>query len=316
MAAKVKILPTSRVGVAPLAEMAQQLRSFVPGWEDTAVFLEKGGAKGDLREDLEHLAHHDADGLLVASLGSEVVGFVGSFVRSRCLLISQLWVLPEHLGDEVASALFRRALQFGERSGTNRVLFQALTPWQLALGLQFSLTPLFPLLRLKLSPQKAQVAGHNLARMLPGAEVTGEAVSRRAFFADLERLDRLGRGFARPMDHEYWLFSRNLHLAVVREGERITAYAYGGAGQCGPVVGATEESALTALGWALQFAANSPPSNSAPEDPTVELLLPTSFGKATDHLMETGPEVLATSQWLVSKSTRYSHFIPASFSLV
>lgn len=316
MAAKVKILPTSRVGVAPLAEMAHQLRSFVPGWEDTAADPEKSGVKGDLREDLEHLVHHDADGLLVASHGSEVVGFIGSFVRSRYLLISQLWVLPEYLGEEVGSALFRRALQFGERSGINKVLFQALTSWQLALGLQFSLSPVFPLLRLKLSPEQAQMLGHHLARMLPSAEVTDEAVGRRAFFPDLERLDRLGRGFARPMDHEYWLFSRNLRLAVVREGERITAYAYGGAGQCGPVVGATEESALAALGWALQFAASPALSSSPTEDRTVDLMLPTTFGKAVDHVMGAKPQVLATSLWLASENLRFAHFVPSSFSLV
>lgn len=315
MARKVKILPTSRVGVAPLAEMVHQLRSFVPGWEDTAAHPERGGSRVDLREDLEHLVHHDADGLLVASHGSEVVGFIGSFVRSRYLLISQLWVLPEYLGEEVGPALFRRALQFGERSGTRNVLFQALTPWQLALGLQFSLSPLFPLLRLQLSTEQAQVLGHNLARLLPSAEVTSEAVSRRAFFSDLERLDRLGRGFARPLDHEYWLFSRNFRLAVVREGERITAYAYGGAGQCGPVVGATEASALAALGWALEFAVSSSPFTSTTEDRTVELMLPTTFGKAVDHVMGAKPQVLATSLWLANENFRFAHFVPGSFSL-
>jgi hypothetical protein len=315
VAGKVKVLPTSRVGIGPLAEMAEQLRAFVPGWEDTSPSPQRGRSPSDLRWDLEYLASHDANGILVASQASEVLGFVASFVRTRTLLVSQLWILPEVADQGVAESLFRRALLFGQRFGTQRTLFHALTPWQLALGLKFGLSPAFPLLRLQLSAEAARFLGRGLLRLLPGAEVTQEAVARRAFFADLERLDRLARGFARPMDHEYWLVSRGLRLAVVREGERITGYAYGGAGQCGPVVGATEESALAALGWALTFA-STPEENPQAAGENLSLLLPASFSRALDQLWDLHPIPCATSLWLASELPRAGFFVPASLSLL
>lgn len=314
MSGKIKVLPTSRIGIGPLSDMAEHLRAFLPGWEDTHPTPEKARQPSDLRLDLEHLAQHDADGVLVASLGSEVVGFVASLVRSRWLLISQLWVLPEYLKSGAAEALLRRALLFGQRSGTTKVAFNALTPWQIALGLGFGLSPAFCFLRLLLPVERAVPLAHQLVKLQPGAEVTAEAVGRRAFFADLERLDRLVRGFARPMDHEYWLFSRNLRLAVVREGERIMAYAYGGPGQCGPVVGATEEASLSAFGWALQLAAGA--AGEKAENASVSCLLPTSFARAFDHILEAAPEITAASYCLANENPRAGYFLPASFSLL
>ncbi len=314
MSGKIKVLPTSRIGIGPLSDMAEQMRSFLPGWEDTRPTAERKTQASDLRWDLEHLAQHDADGVLVASLASEVVGFVASFVRSRWLLISQLWVLPEYREAGAAEALFRRALLFGQRSGATKVAFDALTPWHVALGIGFGLSPSFLLLRLLLPVERALPLAHQLVKLQPGTEVTAEAVGRRAFFADLERLDRLVRGFARPMDHEYWLFSRNLRLAVIREGDRITAYAYGGAGQCGPVVGATEEASLAAFGWALQFTAGS--LSEKAENVSVSCLLPTTFARAFDHILEPKPEVTAASYWLANENPRAGYFLPASFSLL
>ncbi|MCX7894465.1 MAG: GNAT family N-acetyltransferase [Thermoanaerobaculum sp.] len=314
MSGKIKVLPTSRVGVGPLAEMAQQLRSFLPGWEDTVQNSERGRAPADLQWDLEHLVRHDAEGVLVASIGSEVVGFIASFVRSRVLLISQLWVLPEHESGGAAQALVRRALLFGQRSGTSKVVFHALTPQQVALGLQFGLTPAAPLLRLLYPAEAARLLGHQLARLLPGAEVTAEATGRRAYFADLERLDRMVRGFARPMDHEYWLFTRNWSLAVVRDGERIQAYAYGAPGHCGPVVGTTEEATLAAVGWALQLA--TPPSLEQANSAPVELLIPAVFSRAFDHLLEVDPQVPAATWWMANEIPRSFSFLPAGLSLL
>ncbi|MGC8916678.1 MAG: GNAT family N-acetyltransferase [Thermoanaerobaculum sp.] len=311
--AKIKVLPTSRVGIGPLAEMAEHMRALLPGWEDTRPASEKAARESDLRADLEHLAHHDADGVLVASLESEVVGFVASFVRSRWLVVSQLWVLPDYLDAGAAEVLLRRALLFGQRSGTTRAGLQALAPWQLALGLQFGLSPSYPMLRLVFPAEKAVHLGHQLLRLQPGTEVTVEAAGRHAYFADLERLDRLVRGFARTLDHEYWLFSRNLRLAVIREGERIVAYAYGGSGQCGPVVAATEEAALAAVGWALQFAAS---ASDKGEAPPVSLLVPATFTRAFDHLLAAKPQVPATTFWLANENPRAGYFIAASFSLL
>ncbi len=292
MAGKVKVQPVSRVGLAPLVAMAEQLRASLPGWGDTAPVAARGQAPSDLARDLEHLAHHDGDGFLTASVGDEVIGFAPSYVRSRQLNLSQPWLLPEYQADPIAEQLVRRALAYGERFGAAAcaAVVHAGEPWE-SLFSSFGLKPRTPLYRLVMDSGKARIAGQRLSTRLSGSELTREAVNRRAGAADLERLDRLARGVARPMDHEHWLTERRLRLAKVREGQRVTAYAYGGLGQCGPVAASTREGALAGLGWALQFAA-------AAGTPEVQVLLPASFERGVEQLLEAGAVCRATSLWM------------------
>ncbi len=292
MAGKVKVQPVSRVGIEPLVDMAEQLRAALPGWEDTAPSSVRGHAASDLALDLAHLARHDSDGFLVASVGDEVVGFAASFVRSRQLAVTQPWLLPEYQDHEVADALLRRAMAYGDRSGASECTAHLLSEahWQAAF-FRFGLRPRFPVYRLSLTVEAARVAGRELAKLLPGSELTKEAMARRAGAADLERLDRLARGVARPMDHEYWLGERRLRLAKVRDGQRISAYAYGGAGQCGPVAGATTEAALAGIGWALQLAAEG-------STESVQILVPAAFEAALENLLDAGARCLAAGSWM------------------
>ncbi len=292
MAGKVKVQPVSRAGIEPLVAMAEQLRASLPGWDGTAPLDTKGHPPSDLALDLAHLARHDGDGFLVASVGDEVVGFAASFVRSRQLTISQPWLLPEYHDHEVAEALLRRAMAYGERSGAGDVGAHLLSEahWQAAL-FRFGLRPRFPVYRLVLATDAARSAGRKMSSLLPGSELTRDALNRRAGAADLERLDRLARGVARPMDHDYWLGERRLRLAKVRDGQRVAAYAYGGAGQCGPVAGATTEAALAGIGWALQLAAEATVES-------VQILIPAVFESALETLFDAGAECAAASVWM------------------
>ncbi len=292
MAGKVKVQPVSRAGLGPLVAMAEQLRASLPGWEDTAPALPRPHAESDLALDLRHLAQRDGDGFLTASIGDEVVGFAASYVRSRQLNVSQPWVLPEYRDHEIADQLVRRSLAYGERAGvvdsTAHILGEP--KWQTLL-FRFGLRPRFTIYRLALSPDRAKTVGQELAKLRPASELTDEALQRRSGSADLERLDRLVRGVARPMDHEHWLAERRLRLAKVRDGQRIAGYAYGGAGQCGPVAAATAEAALAALGCALQFAAESGEGD-------VRLLVPATFESALEHLLDAGANCLSASLWM------------------
>jgi hypothetical protein len=293
MAGKVKVQPVSSAGLAPLVEMAEQLRIALPGWSDAQRSVPRPRFDSDLAHDLGHLARHDGDGFLIASLGDEVVGFAAGHVRSRHLLLPQVWLLPEHVGEPVAETLVRRAVAFGERSGAQDAAALVLggAEHQLQL-LRFGLRPRFPVYRLVLPAESARRLGIDLASAMPGREVSGDPAGRRAAGgADLERLDRLVRGVSRPMDHEYWLAERGLRLALVREKQRISAYAYGGPGQCGPVVASTGEAALAALGWALQLAA-------ASADLLVDLLVPAPFEAAIEHLLDAGARGRAVGQWM------------------
>jgi len=297
MAGKVKVQPASSAGLAPLVEMAEHLRAAIPGWEDALKSTMRPKSSSDLACDLAHLARHDGDGFLVASIGDEVIGFASCYVRSRLLLLPQLWVLPEHIDQPVTETLVRKALAFGERSGAQE--FAALGighPPLMALLFRFGLRPRFPVFRLTLPREAARRVGLELARMLPGHELTREAVTSRTGMADIDRLDRLVRGVSRPMDHEYWLTSRQLRLVTIREGQRVAAYACGGAGQCGPVVASTGEAALAGLGWALQLAADS-------GDERVEVLIPAPFESGIEHLLDGGAQCRAIAQWMTRQPT-------------
>ena len=292
MTGKVKVQPISRAAMEPLVAMAEQLRAALPGWEDTAPVVARGQAPSDLALDLRHLALHDGDGFLTVSVGDEVVGFAPTYVRSRQLNIAQPWLLPEYQGNEVAEQLIRRVLAYGERSGAGE--FSAVVhggaQWH-GLFFRFGLRSRFSVYRLTLAAETARLVGHELALLLPGGELTEDAVKRRAGSADLERLDRLVRGVSRPMDHEHWLTERRLRLAKVRDSQRIGAYAYGGPGQCGPVAAATPEAALAGLGWALQLAA-------AGVDTDVHVLIPAPFEAGVEHLLDAGARCAAESVWM------------------
>ena len=292
MTGKAKVQPGSRAVLEPLLQLAEQLRTDLPGWRDAPVSIARPAAPSDLALDLRHLSRHDADGLLVASIGDEVLGFVACYMRSRQLNVGQPWLLPEHEDGPVAELLVRRALQYGERFGAADAVAHLLGGAAYhALLVHFGLRPRFPVYRLTLPAERARVVGQRLLSLMPGSEQTHAALEKRAATADLDRLDRLARGVTRTVDQEYWLAERSLRLATVRDGKRIAAYAYGGSGQCGPVAATTADAGLAALGWALEFA-----SESGPHDVTV--LAPATFEAAVDQLLDAGARCQATSVWM------------------
>ncbi len=292
MSGKLKIQPISRMGLDPLVEMAEQLRALLPGWTDTAPADGRPRTPSAFASDLAHLARHDADGLFTASMGNEVVGFGVNYVRARQLVLAQLWLLPDFADHAAAAAaLVRRALVFGDRAAAQDYSAHVLGGARHeALLFRFGFRPRFPVYRLVLTADLALDTGRVLAGGLPGGELTQDAMARRVGFGDLERLDRITRGITRPMDHEYWVAQRSLRLATVRDGQLVAAYAYGGQGQCGPVVASTVESAMAALGWALQFAGQA--------GDTVEVLVPAVFETAVETLLEAGADCPAAGTWM------------------
>lgn len=291
MPAKLKVQPVTPVALPPLVAMAEHLRATLPGFGDLLPIPGRSDTS-DLASDLAHLARHDADGFLIASRDNEVLGFAVSFVRSRQLVLSHLWLVPDVADTPVAHTLVRKVAAFGSRSGVNDLAGHAVAgPEIQAVFFRHGLRPRFPVYRLTLAAETARSIGSHLTRLLPGHELTAEEVSRRAGTGEPERLDRLVRGVGRGIDHEYWLGSRQLRLAVVREGSRVTGYAYGGPGQCGPVAATTSEAALAALGWALRFAADS-------GAPTVSVYLPAPFETGLETLLDAGARCLAQTLWM------------------
>jgi hypothetical protein len=292
MTERVRVQPVSRANLGPLVDTGEHLRAAVAGWHDTAPAEGRGRHPSDLSFDLAHLAHHDGDGFLVATIDDTVAGFCTAFVRSRTLTVSGLWLLPEFDEGAVATQLVRRALAYGDRAGAVEACSLVLTGAPVeGIFFRFGLRPRFPVYRIRLARDIAKKLGNGLARLLPGAVRSMQNLRRQTGRADTERIDRLCRGLARPMEHEYWIVQRGLQVAMVQSAARVAAYAYGGHGQCGPVAATTSDAAMAALGWALQLASE------GAED-QVELLVPAVFETAVEHLLEAGGRCLAAAQWM------------------
>jgi GNAT superfamily N-acetyltransferase len=241
----------------------------------------------EIDPDLRHLLVHDPDGFFTAYEGQETLGFAASIVRSRQCILSELWVLLQHQGRGAGDALLSRALAYGEHSGARQ--FLALVPCEpsiQALLLKHGFSPSTPVYLLSLSSDEAARLGTNLSRLLPGMEITQELMNRRGQ-ADIDRLDRLTRNIARDVDHEFWLKERRQRVAAVRQGERIAAYAYGGA-TIGPIAGSTQDAALSAIGWGLQLSLDGGDSG------RLELRIPAPFQPAIEAVLEGGGRLDAT----------------------
>lgn len=238
--------------------------------------------------DLRHLLAHDPDGFFTAYEGGETLGFAAAHVRTRQCILSELWVLPQHQGRGAGQALLTRALGYGDRSGAREYL--ALVPTEpaiQALLLGNGLAPITPVYQFSISVKSAAELAGDLTGLLPGQDATADLLNRRGQ-ADLDRIDRVTRNINRDADHVYWLKERGLRGALVQQGARIAAYAYGGANQAGPLAGSTQDAALAALGWSLDMAVNEGASGA------IELRIPAPFGSAVDALLETDAKLRAT----------------------
>jgi GNAT superfamily N-acetyltransferase len=242
----------------------------------------------EIDPNLRHLLAHDPDGFFIAFQGAETLGFAASHIRSRQCILSELWVLPQNQGQGAGSALMTRVLTYGERSGAREYL--ALVPTEpsiQALLLGHGFEPLTPVYLFNIPVESATKLATSLMRLFPGIEGTQDLFIRRGQ-ADVDRIDRVTRNITRESDHVFWLKERGLRAGLVRQGERIAAYAYGGLDQVGPVAGSTQDAALSGLGWALELALDAGTTES------LELRVPAPFGPAIDALLDADAEMMAT----------------------
>jgi hypothetical protein len=249
---------------------------------------------------LEHLLTHDPHGFLTALDRDETVGFAAAHIRSRQWVLSELWVLSQHQGKGAGEALLVRTLGYGESSGARE--FFAIVPALPAvqsLLLRHGFAVLTPIYLFRIPVGQGNELGRTLSRLLPGQDVTAELLNRRGQ-ADLDRIDRLTRNTTREIDHQHWLKDRRMGAAFVRQGARIAAYAYGGHGHAGPIAGATQDAALSGLGWAIELALRHHHGD------WVEVRVPGRFEPAIEMLLDGGAR-LHTTQML------YARGLSASF---
>jgi GNAT superfamily N-acetyltransferase len=242
----------------------------------------------DTDPELRHLLSHDPDGFFTVYEGEETLGFAAAHVRARQCILSELWVLPQHHGRGAGKALLSRILSYGERSGAREFLAVVPTePAIQALMLGHGFEPMTTVYQFSLPVSSATRLASGLTGLLPGTDATTDLLNRRGQ-ADIDRIDRFTRNITRDADHIFWLKERQLRAALVQQGARIAAYAYGGAEQVGPVAGSTQDAALAALGWALDLAVGAGATGD------IELRIPSPFGSAVEALLDSDARLRAT----------------------
>lgn len=242
----------------------------------------------DTDPELRHLLSHDPDGFFTVYQGGETLGFAAAHIRVRQCILSELWVLPQHHGRGAGKALMSRILAYGERSGAREFLAMVPTePAIQALLLGHGFEPMTTVYQFSLPVSSATRLASGLKGLLSGKDATTDLLNRRGQ-ADIDRIDRVTRNITREADHVFWLKERELRAALVRQGDRIAAYAYGGVDQVGPVAGSTQDAALAALGWALDLAVGAGATGD------IELRIPSPFGSAVEALLDTDANLRAT----------------------
>jgi len=242
----------------------------------------------DTDPELRHLLSHDPDAFFTVYEGGETLGFAAAHVRARQCILSELWVLPQHHGRGAGKALLSRILSSGERSGARE--FLALVPTEpaiQALLLGHGFEPMTTVYQFSLPVSSATRLASGLKGLLPGKDATADLLNRRGQ-ADIDRIDRVTRNITREADHVFWLKELQLRAALVQQGDRIAAYAYGGEEQVGPVAGSTQDAALAALGWALDLAVGAGATGE------IELRIPSPFGSAVEALLDSDANLRAT----------------------
>lgn len=284
--AKIKVRRTNREELPGLAVLRDAVAAELAAFPGHRGMLD---LDMEFDPDLTHLITHDPDGFQTAEDKDETVGFAAGHVRSRQCVISEMWVLPQHRGRGAGETLMQRMLAYGERAGVREFLTVVPTEGVAqCLLLRHGFRPITPVYQLTIQPTAAPRLGHALSRLMDGREVTSDLFNRRGQ-ADLDRIDKLNRKIVRDVDHQYWLKQRGLRAAFVRQGDRIAAYAYGGRDQVGPAAGTTQEAAICALGWAINFAIEA-----ADEGAVLTVRIPAPFSGAVDAMLEAGCRLEAT----------------------
>lgn len=170
-------------------------------------------------------------GAMFVALDPGPVGFTAAVVRDGVWFLSLLWVLPEHHGSGIGSALLQEALAWGRGSAVFSVVASPYPVAQL-MYLRSSMYPLYV---------QVDMAGG----LGPPGQAEGTEPLEASDGAWVDELDREVRGIARPEDHGFWR-GEAMGVALRRDGSPI-GYVYGWPdGKIGPGV-AREPSDLPAL---------------------------------------------------------------------
>jgi len=216
-------------------------------------------------------------GAMFVALDPGPVGFSAAIVRERVWFLSLLWVLPEHHGSGIGSALLQETLAWGRGSAVFSVIA---SPYPVA-QLMYMRSSMYPLY--------TQV---DLAGSLPRSEpVAGIEPLETSDGTWVEELDREVRGISRPEDHEFWRAEAR-GLAMRRDGSPV-GYIYGWPdGKIGPGVARDPSDLpvlLTAAGRVL------------PEEDRVTVAVPSTNWSALRELIRMGFAPIGSNTFMASR---------------
>jgi GNAT superfamily N-acetyltransferase len=182
---------------------------------------------------LRHFLQTDPAGARLAVEGEDAVAFASTFRRDDYWFLSFLFVMPDQQSRGIGRRLLSELLpDEGRLDVVRATVVESFQPVSTGLYASLGMTPraikywLTDLSRPETLPR------------LPG-DLRSTATSA-GDLGDIDELDRTVLGFARPLDHRWWVEAGSPGW-VYRRGDDLVAYAYVDEGYVGPALATDEE---------------------------------------------------------------------------
>lgn len=178
---------------------------------------EDPGDRGWLVEGLRHLLRTDPSGTVLAVRGEQPMGFATAYRRETFWFLSFLFVAPDAQGGGVGRALLEALVPLGSDALTRALVVESFQPVSTGLYASHGIVPLSLRYWLEGLPDPGRLP--DLPHELETEDLTTEDLP------EVDTLDRLRLGYARPEDHRWWLSIRPTGRAF-RRGGRLVGYGY------------------------------------------------------------------------------------------
>lgn len=241
----------------------------------------------------------DPDGLWVAEVDDQIVGFAFSWVCGNLWFLAELFVAPDHQSRGIGNELLARTFEHAKKAGaTNRSLITfTFNVVSQGLYIRHGLLPRLPIYFVSAEREE-------LPTPLEGERLRATPIEPTASHLEtLARLDLNTLGISREKHHRYLLNDRTMRGVLLHKGDDCIGYAYVSAtGHVGPLAVAQARVGMSAaFRTALDFATASGPTQ-------VSALLPgvsEALGIAVEHGMRIKFPMVLVSAYDFGDWTRY-----------
>lgn len=241
----------------------------------------------------------DPDGLWVAEVDDQIVGFAFSWVCGNLWFLAELFVAPDHQSRGIGNELLARTFEHAKKAGaTNRGLITfTFNVVSQGLYIRHGLLPRLPIYFVSAEREE-------LPTPLEGERLRATPIEPSASHLEtLARLDLNTLGISREKHHRYLLNDPTMRGVLLHKGDDCIGYAYVSAtGHVGPLAVAQARVGMSAaFRTALDFATASGATQ-------VSALLPgvsEALGIAVEHGMRIKFPMVLVSAYDFGDWTRY-----------